>query len=501
MLFLNKYNGLIKKTLLTHKLIPLSGLLALIISAWFSVGFHHPDEHVQIIEFANYKLGFNKISDLPWEYLAKIRSGFQVLVAFLFIKLCWFIGFENPFVIEFILRLSIGIAVWLLLYKFCNLVLKNYKHKQSGILLIFLAFLLWFQPYLNVRFSSENLSSLLFLFSLYKLLKSNFNPNKTLAFALGVILMLSFFTRFQMAFAILGLLTWLVANKKVSRNTCIFFLFGALVSLFLNLIIDYWLYRQWVFSPFNYFKENIVNGQAASKFGTEPWYYYFTTFINIGFIPISIVLLILLIVGIYKHPKSLFVLIFLCFLIPHITTSHKEMRFLFPVSFIFILIVCNGFDGIYAAIKEKKWLKWVLKLLIVLNTCVLLFRVFAPAHDNLLHMSYINFHKKSLGNIFSIKESAFNENDLKFNFYKPKYFSEIVLPDTNSLLFYLNTTKSNKSFLVYKASKLKFNLKNKSVKRIYCTFPNWVLRFNFFNWQSRANIVSIFQVTDSIKAK
>ena len=48
-------------------------ILSLLISSIFSVGFFHPDEHYQILEFANYKMGNINPTQLPWEFHEKIR--------------------------------------------------------------------------------------------------------------------------------------------------------------------------------------------------------------------------------------------------------------------------------------------------------------------------------------------------------------------------------------------------------------------------------------------
>ena len=61
--------------------------LFLILSSIFSVGFYHPDEHYQILEFANYKLGNINSSQLPWEFHEKIRPTLQPLLALITIKI------------------------------------------------------------------------------------------------------------------------------------------------------------------------------------------------------------------------------------------------------------------------------------------------------------------------------------------------------------------------------------------------------------------------------
>jgi len=54
-------------------------------TAYNSSGFHQPDEHFQIIEFANYKLGNTKPQDLSWEFKAEIRPTIQPALTYLII--------------------------------------------------------------------------------------------------------------------------------------------------------------------------------------------------------------------------------------------------------------------------------------------------------------------------------------------------------------------------------------------------------------------------------
>ena len=147
-----------------------------------SVGFHHLDEHYQILEFANYKLGNNQPSDLPWEFEAKLRPAVQPAIAFLIIKFSQSIGITDPFtqaiflrILSFLLSL---LSVCLLLYAFKE----EIKSKTLLKWFLYLSFFLWFAVYSHVRFSSEGWSGSLFFigFALFYYFKhkglSNFNP-------------------------------------------------------------------------------------------------------------------------------------------------------------------------------------------------------------------------------------------------------------------------------------------------------------------------------------
>src|SRR5512138_4827 len=102
--------------------------LALLVTTWFAVGYSHPDEHFQILEFAGLKLGRNVPSNLPWEYHVQMRSAFQPAIVVWVHDFLKIFGSDNPFTLAFILRvLSAGLAFlsMLLLYKAYSKEIKN----------------------------------------------------------------------------------------------------------------------------------------------------------------------------------------------------------------------------------------------------------------------------------------------------------------------------------------------------------------------------------------
>lgn len=51
--------------------------VVLFITALFSVGAYHADEHYQILEFAGLKLGLTSAENLPWEFHYQMRQTLQ----------------------------------------------------------------------------------------------------------------------------------------------------------------------------------------------------------------------------------------------------------------------------------------------------------------------------------------------------------------------------------------------------------------------------------------
>jgi GPI mannosyltransferase 3 len=136
-------------------------IIILVITAFFSTGYYHFDEHYQM--------------------RPAIQPGIVVLISHIFNAT----GVKNPFTITLFLRLLSAALAFLgmyLIYKsFSKTILNDTLKRWFAIL----SFLLWFMIYNNVRFSSENWSGSIFLIA-YSLLNIKQFPN------IGVLLGLSF---------------------------------------------------------------------------------------------------------------------------------------------------------------------------------------------------------------------------------------------------------------------------------------------------------------------
>ena len=80
-------------------------VVAHVAAAWYNVGFLNVDEHYQIIEFAQYKLGYQVASALAWEFPLRMRPALQPWVAANAIRAHHALGLMSPFTIAFSLRL------------------------------------------------------------------------------------------------------------------------------------------------------------------------------------------------------------------------------------------------------------------------------------------------------------------------------------------------------------------------------------------------------------
>jgi phosphatidylinositol glycan class B len=136
--------------------------------------------------------------------------------------------------------------------------------------------------------------------------------------------------RYQAAFLALGLVLWMVFIQKEKLMGMLRLLAAGLAVVSAGVLVDHWLYGDWVLPAWNYFHVNLVEG-VASGYGTEAWWNYFYSIFRFSFFPIGIVVIISFLVLIFKRPRNVFIWTILPFFMIHCIISHKELRFLFPV--------------------------------------------------------------------------------------------------------------------------------------------------------------------------
>jgi len=165
------------------------GLVCNLICAWLSEGYHYPDEHFQVLEFANYKSGNSPLADLPWEFSAMIRPAFLPFVAGVLIHVFHAIGILSPFMIAFLLRVIAATGAWFITSLICVTQVENFKTESGKRILVLMASLMWFVPYLDVRFSPENISAILFLCGMYCLLVEGNKNSRFLSYCIAGLLL------------------------------------------------------------------------------------------------------------------------------------------------------------------------------------------------------------------------------------------------------------------------------------------------------------------------
>ena len=310
-----------------------------LVAIWFNGGFLNADEHYQILEFAQYKLGRQDVSSLAWEFPAQMRPALQPWIAAGTIRLANAAGVASPFVIAFALRLlSTTLALWMAL-ELCVRCLRDVQARWLKVAALLGSFLFWLDPMTHGRFSSENWGGALLVGGICLVLDASeaWSTRRAKAIALtlgtGLVWSAAFYCRFQLGFAIAGAGLWLVFVRRTSWSLLATLAVAFLAGCALNVVLDHWLYGVWVLTPYKYFMVNLVGGKAAT-FGVSPWW-MLTAYMAVVLIPpYSLAILALLIAGSWYARRHVLVWVTLPFLFAHTVIAHKEPRFLTPVLFV-----------------------------------------------------------------------------------------------------------------------------------------------------------------------
>ncbi len=460
------------------------GIVTSLLMAWNSEGFYHYDEHYQIIEFAQYKAGKAVPEGLAWEFHEKIRPGLQPFLAYLILKTSYGFGLNNPFVIAFILRLiSLALSVFVA-FHFGKWIAKETKLPTTFHVFWILAFLFWCSSFLMVRFSSENFGGLAFVGGIL-LLSDSRKWNYLLA---GLFFGLAFQFRYQMAFAVLGYLSWFLIRRKFSLKTWSWIAAGGILATGIGLVLDYWLYGSLQFSAFNYFSSNIIDDKA-SDFGISPYYFYFKSlFFSFGPV-LNVAAIILLVYGLFLWRNHPIVWAFILFFLGHVVVPHKEMRFMFPMWFVFLGLISFAGIHLYRQIKIKRMLLIpVLSVLIMINFLLFFYRISTPAHKYMPYFRYVYEKAKNSGEIQMYYDgfNMYGPYGLRITFYRPGNLVQLPLdepelagrPLISNNLFFQRKAMDDK----YKRSirSVAFNCKTWDMSAFKYTFS--LPRKQFLDW-------------------
>lgn len=305
-----------------------------LIGTFFSIGYLYPDEHFQIIEFANAFIGRQPFDQLAWEYGSRIRPWFQPFLAAIPLKLGFFFS-DSPFLaIKFVKAafalFVVGATSYFLGFGAYEIDGLNQKERRLGGIFTATSVLLAQM----VASTSSEIFAAGWLMLLLGYLARNFGSAKTEKkaqhFWVGVISGVMFFSRFQMGFVYAALGLWLFIVRRSSLRHLTVNLVGFFVAAVTFVLLDSIIYGDFVVTPANYFRANIIEG-VASRFGTSPWYAYFFEFGTSGRLVGGIFSFAALTTMLFIRPKSLLTWVFWFFLCGHATVAHKEERFLFPV--------------------------------------------------------------------------------------------------------------------------------------------------------------------------
>lgn len=449
------------------KNIILFSLVIHLTAAYFSVGFHHPDEFYYGINYAFLKAGLFPEYIPSWEYVEKIRPWSMPAIFYLFIKF-FSVFTEDKLLLVSLLRFSSSLfsfGAHLFFFKsFVNYYNLNDLPKKYFAIL---NFLLWPIVFMNVRTSSENWSTSFLLIAVSLFTLERFRAY----FFSGILFGLSFGLRFQTGLISFVIGVGALVTKKIRPKEFLILSSGILLGLTLSILIDFWGEGAKVFTFINYFNQNLIQDKLSS-FGISPWWEYFKLIV-VKLSPfIGIPLLISLPIYLKKRKGDFFVWSAVIFLVIHSCLGHKEFRFIYSAL-------------PFALVPLSLWLSEIRKiwqrLFLIANLVGLLIISFKASYTPYKFYEFL-WHEKSIDKVylFPAKDGSVPNFDLNLILREELEVATFSLQVTGSVNLF--TTKFSQ------LGELASSIHLEECELLYSSYPQWLFRFNYFNWLKKSNV-------------
>lgn len=456
-----------------------------LLAAIFSSGFHHFDEHFQIYEFLNLKLGQTTAADLPWEYRERIRPWFQPYLYLYIYKAFHMLGVSSPFVMAFIFRLLTSLFGLYALVRFWGVIKIWFEKERDQIFAWALLNLCWFVPYIQTRTSSESLSISFYLIGLSFFLKSKTFKS---SFWAGVCFGACYLARSQMALPVAFIWFWALLIEKRGVKSLAGTAFSIVIMNILGVLIDSIGYGSFTISIWHYYRTNFAQG-IMSSVKQYPFYWYFYWLINRGIPPVSLVLTFAGVWGwikYYRHPLTWATLPLFIF---HSLVGHKELRYIFPViilSPLYLTLLYHDYRAKVDHYLKKGWVKFFMRFTVAINVIILVASCLRPANPSVKFYQYL-YGRHDISEIYAHHASPFKMLGLKIKFYKReglvvKEFKELseIPQDKGHYLFF------SRGHNIIEMEK------RQDCRLEYMTYPRFALNYNIGNWLSRSRVWSLF---------
>ena len=428
-----------------------------LVAALYSTTFSNADQHFQTLEFADFKRTGTGEEALPWEYHRKIRSWIQPYLYVVILDFADAVGITNPINQDRLIRLITGAAAVTSLALFAVTMAWWLPLRGQRRLLIGMLALTWMFPWFFTRTSSEAWTSIFVLMALNTLFLLRRNPEpmsptaptgrpfvgrmdftyEGLALS-GICIALAFLFRYQTGpvFVVLGL--WMLIAARTSVLKMSFFTAIVALTVGLGVGLDFLGYGSFELVPLNNVKANVVDG-IASKFGVSPWHFYFTLPFTE---PMGGVLIVVIVYYWIRFPLSLLTLMTAFFIVQHSFIPHKEIRFIFPLVPLVVVMVpfifsksWYGPEGRNVPLLSQAWPARILGYgLLAVNALGLWTETTRPVrppielHKLILSQQPEHFEFYSLGfNPYRCRKDTFGDYHLRMEFYSPNTFKHHIL--------------------------------------------------------------------------
>ncbi|MBL0128779.1 MAG: hypothetical protein IPP83_15280 [Flavobacteriales bacterium] len=354
-------------------------------AAWFGVGYHGEDEFQQVILYAEHLRGHVDPSSLPLDYHQQWRSMLLPLICTGVFEACDLVGITDPFHLTLALRLlTAALALWIT-FRFIRSISPS-LHPDHAKAFTLISWFLWFVPVLQIRFSGEVWSGLLFLHALGMMV----DDKRRNTVVIGSLFALIIALRPAAAFLPLGAMLWMFFIKRVAREQMLRMICTGLVVLVIGAVMDSVIYGATTSTLWNYAVAGI-SGEEAGRFTSLPWYQYFLFTVKYATVPIGVLLITAFTCLIALRPKHVLIWVLLPFVIIHSILPVKELRFLFPIAPLMPWMLMSAWEALSErwpiVMGRTIWLR-VLFLFAVVNVLALMVGMTTPAGNGRIKLAH-----------------------------------------------------------------------------------------------------------------
>ena len=470
-------------------------------AAFFSEGRAHPDSDYQILEFAHSKIETRVSRTLPWEFFEQIRPAVQPAIAYAVHR---YATGPDPFATALLLRLASAALGFFSIWLLCGQALQWLNYRWSKVALVLFTGLFWLLPFVNARFASETWAGAFLCTGIVLVLvacKENDRRALWSALTAGLVLGFAFYLRFPVALALLGLGLWLIVIERPKIRIIGAMALGFLLALGINLVLDYWFYGQWTFTPVNYFLVNLVEAKAA-QFGVDPWWYYIEKLLLLMVPPFSLVLLPALIGAVILQPRNLLVWTVVFFVVGHSFIDHKETRFLMPVIYPLLVLSVVGLEALFDKLVlpqsifcSSRIARLSVYLFFVLNGLALAVFSFLPANqETVVHKWIYQASIESPIEIVAYRENPYENGSGTIGFFRSPKVSFHKAGSPEELEAYLESAKETAYVFVpmaYPPAELLALCPDSVLES--SALPQWLRQIDRRQWLSKLRIWSMYR--------
>ena len=495
-----------QKKRMAYSFVPLLVFAASIhlLAAVVNEGLYPAEEQYRYPELASRASGLGESHELPAELHERTLPGLLPLFGHTVVRAAASLGIASPFLQSTVLRILsslMGMLGSLMMFSVFRGECSSHIARRW---LFVLLFLLWFFPFLQARFSAENWSGILFFLGLAWYYQKGEQGDVSIMIA-GFLMGLSFFTRFQMAAMIAGLVGWLLFIERADRRVFLSLIGGAAIAGTLGMLADRFFYGSWTFTPWNSLVYAVSEeGSGYLSVTGHPWWYTIGEAIQRGFYPLGFIIVVSTLLFIAHARRHILTWVALPCLVLHFLTSPGQFRDLFPLLLAVPVMVVLISQAMLEAIPNGEWrhktaaaIRWTGYPLLAINLVLALGASMLPADEYapLYRFVYDRYGGgKTL--LAHTGKDPYERPGIPMDLYTPAQLKRFHVGDETQLRAIVEEKPGVKIILASGTELLPahFSTDELEYRQVYQSVPEWSSLANQWGWFHNADTIVLYEV-------